>query len=145
MGAFTKYHSVVTLSNIDKNCPMYVSDPFLPEIEATLNIMQTPMLDNIHSAYKALTDKTCNWNRMPLVSVAAKVLVFLVPVNIHMWAPYTMGAFTIRIVPKNYRCKLSSISEDDHTLMTVTNVLEQIRKKLAFENFHPFKLVYSAF
>jgi hypothetical protein len=52
-----KYHTIATLCTIDPSCPVQLWDRFIPQIEATLNILRTSRIDRTKSAYEALNGK----------------------------------------------------------------------------------------
>jgi len=76
-----KYHTIDTLCTIDPSCPVQLWDRFVPQIEATLNIMRTSQIDKTKSAYEALNGKRFDWNKTPLTPVGQRALPFLNPAN----------------------------------------------------------------
>ena len=98
-----KYHTIATLCTINPACPVKLWDRFVPQIEATLNIMRTSRIDSTKSAYEALNGRKSNWNRTSLTPVSQRALAFLDPANRLTWAPHAIDAFTLGFTPDHYR------------------------------------------
>ena len=96
-------HYFATLCTINPACPVQLWDKFVPQLEATLNIMQTSRIDTSKSAYKALNGRKFNWNRTPLAPVSQKALAFLDQANCLTWAPHVINTFTMGFAPDYYQ------------------------------------------
>ena len=75
----------------------------MPQIEATLNILQTPRIDSSKSAYEALNGRKFDWNRTPLAPVGQRALAFMDPADQITWAPHAIDAWTLGFAPLYYR------------------------------------------
>ena len=146
------YHSIAHLTTIDPNCPIQLWCKFISQIEITLNILQTSKVDPKKSAYKALNGKKFNWNSTPLAPLGSRALSFLPssvrntfqshaidtwyvdPSMLHYHemyfnnpkTGYHTSSRTYTLFPTHAR--MQRISEDDHTIMATTDLLEMFKQ-----------------
>ena len=82
----SKYHTISVLCTIDKRCPIQVWDKFIPQIQDTLNMLQTSRRDPTISAYEELNSEF-DYNKTPTTILGTRVSVFD---NDHpTWAPHS--------------------------------------------------------
>ena len=99
----TKNHTITTLRRIDPECPVQLWDRFVPQIEATLNIIQTSRIKTTKSAYKALSGRKFDWNRAPLAPVGHQLLTCLDLAHFLTLAPHTINTFTLGFTRNHHR------------------------------------------
>ena len=99
----TQYHTIATLCTITTACPIQLWDQFMPQIKATLNIMQTPRINSNKLAYEALNGQRFNCNQTLLAPVGQRALTFPNPANHLTQAPHVIDAYTLGFAPDHYR------------------------------------------
>ena len=140
-----------TLHVLD-NCPIQLWCKFIPQFEITLDILRTSRVDPTKSACRALNGKKFDWNRTPSAPLGSRALSFFPSTvrntfqshAIYVWyvgpsmIPYREMHFnnpktgyytssgTYKLFPAHAR--MSSISEDDHTIMAAMDLLEMFKE-----------------
>ena len=142
------YHTIATLCTTDPAHPIQSWDQFMPQLQATLNIMQTSQINSNKLTYEALNRRRFDWNQTPLAPVGQRALTLLDPANRLTCTPHANDAYTLGFAPDNYRLlhfwikviggslitgtymlytayyKLLSISEGDCTVAAAAELLE---------------------
>ena len=146
-----KYHSIANLATIDPHFPIQLWCKFIPQIEITLNILQTMRADTQKSVYEALNGRKFNLNRNPLAPVGSRALSCLPSSVRNTFQAHAIDTWYVGPSMLNYReiyfsnpntgyCTISgtynlfpthpcmpAISKDDHPLMAATDLLEMFK------------------
>ena len=150
------YHTIAYLATINLNCPIQLWRNFVPQIEITLNILQTSRVDTKKLACEALNGIQFDRNRTPLTLVGSRALRFLPssarntfqahvidtwyvgPSMLHYREMYfnnptagyctSSGTYTLLLA----HAHMPTISKDNHTIMVATDLLEMFKKIVPF-------------
>jgi hypothetical protein len=96
-----KEHFILGLATVDRNCPLKIWDSFLHQVELTLNLLLFLRPDPSKSANKEVNG-IVDFNKIPIVPIGTKSLVYDNPAIHASWAPHRTDAFYVVSAPKYY-------------------------------------------
>jgi hypothetical protein len=147
--AMFKEHFVATLATVDILCPLQLWDKILPQVKLTLNLLWISHCNPRVSADQELYGPF-DFNKMPLVPLRTKALVYNNPATRASWAPHATYGFYVGPANNHYcclyfyilstwrfrfadmwqlypaHCQVPVASEQDKTLLLVANLFEQL-------------------
>ena len=84
---------IAVLATTNMDFPLQLWDKFAPQVQDTLNLLQTLRTNpEISSAYEALTGPY-DWNRYPLAPPGCKAIIYEAPVVCGSWASHGTDAW----------------------------------------------------
>jgi hypothetical protein len=99
-----KEHLLAGLSSVDPSFPMHLWDRLLPQLEITLNLLQTSRLHPQLSAathYHGLVD----YNKTAFAPPGCKIIAHEKPGKRRTWAPHGQHGYSLGPAMHHYRCQ----------------------------------------
>jgi hypothetical protein len=97
------------ISSLDPTFPLHLCDRLLPQVEITLNLLQTSRLHPQLSAaahFHGLVD----YNKAAFAPPGCKIIAQEKPVKRHTWSPQGQNGYSLGPVMHHYRCQNVNIS-----------------------------------
>ena len=97
-----KYHIIAGLATVGINCPLQLGDAFLPQMQDTLNLLQTTQSNPTISAFEDLKGPF-DYNKTPMAVLGTKALAFIDPDERQSWQAHGVDAYVVGRCPLHYR------------------------------------------
>ncbi len=98
-----KPHFISALATTDGKFPLQLWDRLTPQIEATLNMLQSLHIDPTMSTYEAIHGPY-DWNQFPLAPPGCKAVIYEAPELCGSWASHGTDAWYIGPFMDHYQC-----------------------------------------
>ena len=99
-----KNNLISMMAGTDRNCPVFLWDEFLPQLNITINIIRPCPMNPAISAYHGVHGAPYDFMRHPIAPCGIKVLVYESPEKRTSWAPHGVPGYYCGPALDAYRC-----------------------------------------